>query len=140
VDNEERLIRRRESFWHAWLKLVVIVTIPWWRARHLTVTDRRIILRSGVFGKDERQVRLENVLDVRLKQGMFGRMFGHGMLAVETAGSISTEFVFKGLNQPGKVRDVIMTAVDAAKEREKEEQRRNIAETVAAAQVATQVA
>ena len=132
---EQRLIRRRESLWHAWPKIAVGLGLPvfWWHAEHLTVTDRRVILRRGLFSKDERQVRLENVLDVRVKQGMFGRLFGHGTLAIETAGSGGTEFVFKGLRHPGKVRDVIMAAVDDAKARERAEERRAMAEAVAQA-------
>ena len=129
---EQRLIRRRESLWHAWPKIAVGLGLPvfWWHAEHLTVTDRRVVLRRGLFNKDERQVRLEHILDVRLKQGIFGRLFGHGTLALETAGTGATEFVFKGLNQPSRVRDVIMAAVDDAKARERAEARRDMAEAV----------
>ena len=106
---EQVLVRSRGTIWSLWWWLKAIVVLPvfgWW-AHRLTVTDMRVILESGVLSKQQRSVRLENVLDVVISQGPIGRIMGHGTLAIETAGTGGTEFVFKGLQGVGKVRAAI---------------------------------
>ena len=110
---EQRIIKKRASFWAVWPGWILIIPYITWLAKSLEVTDKRIILRSGVLSKHERSVSLENVQDVILKRGMLGGLFGWGDLYVETGATPGTEFEFKYIASPTSVRDAIFAAQEA---------------------------
>lgn len=61
---------------------------PWlrWRARRLLVTDRRVLVRTGLLRQAGRDLPLNRVADVSFEQGPVERLFGSGTLVVEPAG------------------------------------------------------
>jgi membrane protein YdbS with pleckstrin-like domain len=78
----------------AWL-LAVVIAVPslWlagrlarWFGTSLVVTDRRIVLRSGVFGRRVVNLRLQRVVDTHCNQGPFERIIGSGRLVLEVEG------------------------------------------------------
>ena len=80
---------------------------PWWRAKTLIITDQRVIMRKGVFSKDDRNVQLSRIQDIAIKRSFLGRILGYGNIRIETAGSGATEIVFNNIDSPTKVRDLI---------------------------------
>jgi len=118
VKKKRHLIRRRRSLWHMWPAIPLTLGCYYWiwRAEHLTVTNRYVSLKSGVFSKKERRVHLKHILDVVVEQGFIERIFHYGTITIETAASGGKEIVLTRLNQPDKVRDVLFEAIEALEE------------------------
>ncbi len=57
-----------------------------WRTTHLVVTDRRVLVRSGVLGRTGRDIPLSRINDITFSHTLFERLFGCGTLVVESAG------------------------------------------------------
>jgi uncharacterized membrane protein YdbT with pleckstrin-like domain len=78
-----------------WLVLVAgLVVLVWWCLRPYLVwlttryvlTDRRVLMRSGVLSKSGRDVPLTRVNDVSFKASLIERLFRSGTLTIESAG------------------------------------------------------
>ncbi|HLG68033.1 MAG TPA: PH domain-containing protein [Acidimicrobiales bacterium] len=76
------------------LTLMVVVPGAWFAARwvrwlgiSLVLTDRRLLLRHGWFGREQLDVDLGRVVGVRCAQSLVERLVGSGTLLVELAGS-----------------------------------------------------
>lgn len=57
-----------------------------WLTTHFVVTNRRVIMRSGVLGRSGRDVPLFRINDVTFEHSFFERVLGAGSLIVESAG------------------------------------------------------
>ncbi|MEA3376659.1 MAG: PH domain-containing protein [Chloroflexota bacterium] len=110
--SEETLVRTRESWLSLafWLKLILTLGLYFfrWLGKRLIVTDRRVIWREGLLGGIERSVPLEQVQDITIHRGLFGRILGYGNVHIETAGGSATEVVAKNMRRPEAVRDAIL--------------------------------
>ena len=65
--------------WSVWPFLV-------WRAETYTITTRRLMLRSGVFGREGHDMPLARLNDVSFERSLWDRLLGCGTLVVESAG------------------------------------------------------
>jgi uncharacterized membrane protein YdbT with pleckstrin-like domain len=71
------------------LVLLVWLTIaPWlrWRTTHYVFTNERVIMRTGVFARQGRDIPLNRVNDVSFQHNFFERLLGCGTLTIESAG------------------------------------------------------
>jgi uncharacterized membrane protein YdbT with pleckstrin-like domain len=59
--------------------------LEWWVAR-IVVTDRRIFEVSGIITKTVASLPLWKVTDMTYHRSIWGRLFGYGAMALETAG------------------------------------------------------
>jgi uncharacterized membrane protein YdbT with pleckstrin-like domain len=61
---------------------------PWlvWRSTRYVLTDRRLVLRSGVLGRRGRDLPLVRINDVSFRRTLLERLIGAGTLTIETAG------------------------------------------------------
>jgi uncharacterized membrane protein YdbT with pleckstrin-like domain len=66
-----------------WLALWPFIV---WRSTHYVFTDERVLLREGVFNRQQRDIPLTRVNDVSSNQTLLERMLGCGTLTVESAG------------------------------------------------------
>ena len=57
-----------------------------WRTTTYTVTNRRLLTRSGILSRTGQQVPLDRVVEVNLDRSLADRMLGCGTLTVVTAG------------------------------------------------------
>jgi len=135
---EEPVVRERESLWHAWGKILFSLTLYywWWRRKYIEVTNQRVIYRAGLLSRTERSVALENVLDVAMRRGLGGRIFGYGTIVIETAATGRAEFAMVGVRHPSRLRDAIFEARAAHKAAQEEQQRLQMARMIAQAQAA----
>ncbi|HVS67284.1 MAG TPA: PH domain-containing protein [Mycobacteriales bacterium] len=78
-----------------WIILIVAaVVLIWWSVRpflfwlttRYVVTDRRVLMRSGVLSRKGRDVPLTRVNDVSFTRSLIERFFGSGTLVIESAG------------------------------------------------------
>lgn len=56
-----------------------------WRRRRLVLTDRRLIGRHGILGRQRRAIPLLRIQRLSHRSGIGGRLFGYGDLVVESA-------------------------------------------------------
>lgn len=84
--------------------------LTWWlrsRFTTLTVTNRRSILRRGLFGRDTTEVRHRDVRNLQVDQSALDRMLGVGAIAISSAGQDDLEIVARGVPNPEKIAAVI---------------------------------
>ena len=96
-----------------WVKMIFTLGLYflWWQAKQLVVTNRRVIYRSGLIGKQERSIPLSRVQDVSIKYSVMGRFLRYGDVRVESAGGGATEIVAKGIGNPGSLQKAILEQV-----------------------------
>lgn len=63
-----------------------------WRTTHFVVTDRRVLVREGVFTRQGMDIPLQRISSVQFRQGLLERMLGAGTLVVESDSDESLEF------------------------------------------------
>lgn len=57
-----------------------------WRTSTYTITDRRIIARSGIVSRDGHDLPLLRIVNVSYHRSLMDRLFGCGTLIIQTAG------------------------------------------------------
>jgi uncharacterized membrane protein YdbT with pleckstrin-like domain len=92
---------------------VIAVVLVWfivvwirWRSIAYTLTDQRIKIESGVFGRQEKIIPIDRVQDCTTMQSLFGRILGYGRVEVDAAGAQGAE-VLDHLPNPGDFRDQV---------------------------------
>jgi len=86
--------------------LWLIVVWIRWSATAYTLTNQRIILETGVFGRSSKIIPIDRVQDCSTKQTVFGRMLGYGRVEVDAAGASGAE-ILAHLPSPGAFRDQV---------------------------------
>ena len=86
--------------------LWLIVVWVRWQSITYTLTDQRIKLESGVFGRQEKIIPIDRVQDCTTKQSIVGRIFGYGRVEIDAAGAQGAE-VLDHLPRPGDFRDQV---------------------------------
>ena len=86
--------------------LWLIVVWIRWQSTSYTLTDQRIKIESGVFGRQSKMIPIDRVQDCTTKQSLFGRMLGYGRVEVDAAGAQGAE-VLDHLPNPGIFRDQV---------------------------------
>ncbi|HYT13192.1 MAG TPA: PH domain-containing protein [Candidatus Nitrosopolaris sp.] len=84
---------------------LIVVWIRWQSVAY-TLTDQRIKIESGVFGRASKIIPIDRIQDCTTKQTLFGRMLGYGRVEVDAAGAQGAE-VLDHLPQPGTFRDQV---------------------------------
>jgi len=113
----ETLRYRGEFHWlshlRAWLALillgVVIFGIVFFiseqirlRTTEFAVTDRRVVLKKGLFSADVQEITLDSIEGSSIRQGIMGRIFGFGHLAINGRGE--THIAFPVMAHPATFR------------------------------------
>ena len=92
---------------------VVAIALLWlivvwirWRSVAYTLTDQRIKIESGVFGRQSKIIPIDRVQDCTTRQSLLGRILGYGRVEVDAAGAQGAE-VLDHLPRPGAFRDQV---------------------------------
>jgi uncharacterized membrane protein YdbT with pleckstrin-like domain len=66
-----------------------LLFVAWLRrmSTELAVTDRRVIHKSGIFGRTTHEMSLDKVESVEVRQSLAGRLFNYGTVIVRGTGS-----------------------------------------------------
>lgn len=108
-----------------WAVLVVAVVllvwrcvIPWlrWFTTHFVVTDRRVIMRSGVLARSGRDVPLYRINDVTFEHSFLERILGAGSLVVESGGERG-QVTLTDIPHPEDVQRELYRLMEAEEER-----------------------
>ncbi len=82
----------------------------WWldtRAKALIVTEKRTILRRGIFSKSLNDIKNDDVRNIQVSQTFFQRIMGVGNISISSAGQSTVEIYAKGMPNPDSVRQFI---------------------------------
>ena len=86
--------------------LWLIVVWIRWQSTAYTLTDQRIKIETGVFGRSSKIIPIDRIQDCTTKQTLVGRMLGYGRVEVDAAGAQGAE-VLDHLPNPGTFRDQV---------------------------------
>ena len=92
----------------ALLGLWLIVVWVRWNSRSFTITDRRVILDTGVFSRSSKVIALDRVQDIATNQSLVGRMLGYGRIEIDSAGAAGRELL-SALPNPQHFRDEVFS-------------------------------
>src|SRR5205823_7773957 len=84
---------------------LIVVWIRWQSVAY-TLTDQRIKIESGVFGRQSKMIPIDRVQDCSTRQSLLGRILGYGRVEVDAAGAQGAE-VLVHLPRPGVFRDQV---------------------------------
>jgi len=90
----------------------------WWSSRRWFSKDAvivhadKVVLVTGVIGREERQVPFAKITDITVKQGCIGGILGLGSIFIQTAGSSGVEIVMHGMPKPRVLRDLLMKRIE----------------------------
>jgi uncharacterized membrane protein YdbT with pleckstrin-like domain len=79
-----------------------------WRTTHFVVTDRRVLVRTGILARQGRDVPLSRINDITFSHTVVERLLGCGTLVIESAGERGQVT----LSDVPKVEDVQRTVYD----------------------------
>ena len=87
-----------------------------WRSTHFVFTNERVLLREGVFNRQQRDIPLTRVNDVSSSQSLLDRLLGCGKLTVESAGERG-QSVLEEIPRVVQVQKVVYELVEADHDR-----------------------
>jgi uncharacterized membrane protein YdbT with pleckstrin-like domain len=95
----------------ALLGLWLIVVWIRWSSRSFTITDRRVILDTGVVSRASKVIALDRVQDISTNQNLLGRVLGYGRIEIDSAGVAGAE-VLSALPHPQRFRDEVFSRAE----------------------------
>ncbi|MGQ9474709.1 MAG: PH domain-containing protein [Actinomycetota bacterium] len=87
-----------------------------WYFTHFILTDRKLILSSGILNKQFKVIPLDQVNDISGSQNLWERVFDYGDLVIESAGEFGQQ-PFTNIGNPREVRAFILQQRNAFLER-----------------------
>lgn len=91
------------------LWIILIITIPlgiweWLKLRftEMGVTNKRVILKTGIVSRHSEEMKLSSIETVEIEQGILGRILGFG--TVKVTGKGISDLVFTRINDPMEVK------------------------------------
>lgn len=88
-----------------------VTTYLWRKHTHYLLTDAALYHRTGVLWITVTELGLDKVQNTAYSQGVFGTLFDHGTVTVDTAGSEGPELRLRSLNDPDVVHGIIAARV-----------------------------
>ena len=120
LEPDERIVLQvtRSAFWMVFFLVALTLSIPllwptvpivWWaiKQNRYAVTDKRVMVREGVFSKQAMQVRLEQITDVSVRRPFLCSILHHGSVMVATAGGPTKEVTIPWQPNPDRVADAL---------------------------------
>lgn len=96
------LARRQSWAPTAWLLITVLGVglVSWfsvgpflrWRTTHFALTDRRVLVREGLFTRTGIDIPMARINSVQFRHGLLDRLLGTGTLIIESASDEPLEF------------------------------------------------
>ncbi len=87
-----------------------VLTILWWIER-IVITDKRVMLASGILVHKVGMMPLSKVTDLTFQRSVGGRLLGYGSLVVESAGQIQALNKIDYMPRPEEVYEALSELV-----------------------------
>ncbi|HEV7467294.1 MAG TPA: PH domain-containing protein [Candidatus Dormibacteraeota bacterium] len=90
------------------------LTVRWlrWHYTTFTLTDRRVVVGTGVLSRHTESIALDRVQDTAVRQSLVARMFRAGDVEIESAGRDGSE-VLARIHDPQGFSNDLLNAVEA---------------------------
>ena len=114
----EKVVKLFRLHWTArlWLALWIVLILPtfgiavllaiyeWLRLRSLEygVTNKRVIFKKGIIGRQTEEMKIGSIETVEIDQGVLGRILGYG--DVKLTGRGISDVVFRRMDDPMAVK------------------------------------
>lgn len=85
--------------------VMVLKAIFLWIGTELSITNKRVIAKTGVIRRDTVELNLNKLESIDVNQGIIGRMLGFGTITVKGTGG--TQSAIKGISNPLDFRRVV---------------------------------
>jgi uncharacterized membrane protein YdbT with pleckstrin-like domain len=121
----------RVGYWAGMFSAACGVLIALFHAIHLwtteiVVTTFRFVYKTGLVSRDTKEVSLNKIEEISLKQTVFGRLFGYGQLVLRGTGVGVIEL--PNIDNPIQLRRTIETAKSNLRKDSSEDRRTNSAD------------
>ena len=117
---------RRKAFMLSLLPMAVLLgvvfSVLYWMRFRFRVTGDRVLVRSGVFKREELSVEFDRIQNVSIREPFYMRPFGLSVLSIDTAGSSQKEIQLGGISKElaMRLREQILAGATSVKAGEKE--------------------
>jgi membrane protein YdbS with pleckstrin-like domain len=90
------------------------LTVRWlrWHYTTFTLTDRRVVVGTGVLSRQTESIALDRVQDTAVRQSLLARIFRAGDVEIESAGRDGSE-VLANIHDPQGFSNDLLNAVEA---------------------------
>ncbi len=88
----------------------LLILFFWWlqvKATSLTVTDRRVSMRTGLLSKNLNDIFHTDIRNIRFSQTLFQRIFNTGTIGISSSGQSGIEIEVAGLPDPERIKSII---------------------------------
>lgn len=82
-----------------------------WRSTEITVTTRRVFIKTGIVARHTTEILLSKVESVSVEESLWGRMFGYGRATIHGTGG--TPEHFERIARPHEFRRQIQVQIEA---------------------------
>ena len=65
-----------------------------WKATDYALTNKRIIVKSGILGRTSEEIMVDKVESIAVDQGLWGRQFNYGKLVLRGTGRTFEPFAY----------------------------------------------
>jgi uncharacterized membrane protein YdbT with pleckstrin-like domain len=87
--------------------LIAIYVYFYFKKLEQGVTNKRIVLKKGIIGRNTQEIKLDAVETVEIKQGAIDRILGFGTIKITGRGT--SDLIFKNIDNPMEVKKDIET-------------------------------
>lgn len=88
-----------------------IFGLPWTFTKY-TLTEKKLIIESGLFNQKEEEIRLYRIMDVTLSRSLGERIFNLGTIHICSSDKSTPEFNIKRVKNASKVKNLLSDVVE----------------------------
>ena len=90
----------------------IVFGLPWTFTKY-SLTKEKLYIETGIFNKDEEEIRLYRIMDMTLKRSFWQRLFGLGTIHCCTADKSSPELDIQWIPDSENVKELLSDLVEA---------------------------
>ena len=96
------------SYFFIFVTVLIFLSVVFSRLTYTyTVTSNSIRCRIGIIAREESEIRMNDIREVGVRQGVGQRIFGIGDVYFASAGTSGVEVIFEGVRAPTTIRDEV---------------------------------
>ncbi len=89
----------------------VLFGLPWSFTRY-SLTTEKLIVETGLFSRNEEEIRLYRILDISMHRSLGERLFRLGTVHLCTADHTTPELDLKRIKKPREVKDLLSDIIE----------------------------
>ncbi len=89
----------------------IVFGLPWTFTKY-TLTGEKLLVETGIFSKNEEEIRLYRIMDITLKRTFWQRLFGLGTIHCCTADKTAPELDIQWIPKAAEVKDQLSDLVE----------------------------